>query len=573
MAQQLVNIGSQPGDGSGDPLRVAYDKINQNFTEVYSFTGLGNIAPNGNSTSSGSVTSVCGKQGNVQLTVADILGSVTKGYVDNQIQAGISNEFNLILDGAPAALDTLNEIATALQDNPTFALDVFSQLNGKLPKTGGTLTGDLYLPSNPVNPLQAATKNYVDLFVTEINANIITFTTHVDSEIGNIQAQVAAIPAGATGSQGTQGNVGPIGPQGLQGNVGPQGDQGIQGNVGPMGPQGDQGIQGNVGPMGPQGDPGIQGNVGPTGSEGIQGIQGNVGPQGIQGNVGPVGPKGDQGDQGIPGNTGATGSDGPSAYQVAVANGFIGTEAEWLTSLQGPQGIQGNVGPQGIQGNIGPVGPQGDQGIQGNIGPVGPKGDQGIQGIPGATNTGNLAITGATISTLNTDEGITFSPNGTGEAHFTSDVGIHNSNPGYCLHVGNLSEYEITGEIGFSFNDNAAFSGTTNIGWSWDNGAGHGNNITGIQHADFGIFKNGAPGSPWLTFDRTCPTHALHFDSAANATFGNNIKFNAVPVSALGKTGDNVGMMAVDATYLYVCTAAYDGVANIWTRTTLNTSW
>ena len=84
------------------------------------------------------------------------------------------------------------------------------------------------------------------------------------------------------------------------------------------------------------------------------------------------------------------GETGKSAYQLAVEKGFIGTEAEWITSLKGeigpigpqgiqgevgpvgPQGIQGEIGPQGIQGEVGPVGPQG---IQGKIGPQGPKGD------------------------------------------------------------------------------------------------------------------------------------------------------------------------------------------------------
>lgn len=40
--------------------------------------------------------------------------------------------------------------------------------------------------------------------------------------------------------------------------------------------------------------------------------------------------KGDPGDPGAP---------GASAYQVAVANGFVGTEAEWLDSLVGPTGV------------------------------------------------------------------------------------------------------------------------------------------------------------------------------------------------------------------------------------------
>ena len=35
MTQQTINIGNQPGDGTGDPARTAFTKVNQNFTEVY----------------------------------------------------------------------------------------------------------------------------------------------------------------------------------------------------------------------------------------------------------------------------------------------------------------------------------------------------------------------------------------------------------------------------------------------------------------------------------------------------------------------------------------------------------
>src|SRR5690625_2750584 len=56
------------------------------------------------------------------------------------------------------------------------------------------------------------------------------------------------------------------------------------------------------------------------------------------------GPKGD------PGQDGADGADGASAYEVALANGFVGTEAEWLASLVGPKGDPGEKGDQGEQG-------------------------------------------------------------------------------------------------------------------------------------------------------------------------------------------------------------------------------
>lgn len=89
------------------------------------------------------------------------------------------------------------------------------------------------------------------------------------------------------------------------------------------------------------------GTPGPAGPEGPQGAAGDTGPQGPIGLTGPAGP---QGIAGANGATGLQGSNGLSAYQVALANGFTGSEAQWLSSLvglQGPQGIQGVSGQNG----------------------------------------------------------------------------------------------------------------------------------------------------------------------------------------------------------------------------------
>lgn len=48
------------------------------------------------------------------------------------------------------------------------------------------------------------------------------------------------------------------------------------------------------------------------------------------------------------GENGSNGQDGKSAYQVAVDNGYTGSQAEWLASLRGPQGIQGVKGETGL---------------------------------------------------------------------------------------------------------------------------------------------------------------------------------------------------------------------------------
>jgi hypothetical protein len=35
MAKQVINVGAAPNDGTGDPIRDGFIKVNQNFTEVY----------------------------------------------------------------------------------------------------------------------------------------------------------------------------------------------------------------------------------------------------------------------------------------------------------------------------------------------------------------------------------------------------------------------------------------------------------------------------------------------------------------------------------------------------------
>ena len=219
---------------------------------------------------------------------------------------------------------------------------------------------------------------------------------------GNSTTAGPAGPQGPQGVQGVAGPTGPIGATGLQGPIGLTGAQGLPGTngtngtngssayqvavtngfigteaqwlaslIGATGPQGPIGLTGATGPQGPigltgangaNGATGPQGPIGLTGATGPQGPIGATGPQGpigltgangATGATGPQGPIGLTGAQGLQGTNGTNGTNGSSAYQVAVTNGFTGTEAQWLASLigaQGPIGLTGATGPQGPQG-------------------------------------------------------------------------------------------------------------------------------------------------------------------------------------------------------------------------------
>jgi hypothetical protein len=98
MAQQTINIGTTANDGTGDPLRTAFDKVNDNFTELYN-------------DDAGDVDSVNGQSGTVvldsddisegsanlynQTHTGDVTGSTTLTIADNVVSyEKIDDEFS-----------------------------------------------------------------------------------------------------------------------------------------------------------------------------------------------------------------------------------------------------------------------------------------------------------------------------------------------------------------------------------------------------------------------------------------------------------------------------------------------
>lgn len=77
-------------------------------------------------------------------------------------QSYVNTAISNLVDGAPALLDTLNELAAAINDDASFASTITNSISEKVAKSGDTMTGALVLHADPVNNLEAATKQYVD---------------------------------------------------------------------------------------------------------------------------------------------------------------------------------------------------------------------------------------------------------------------------------------------------------------------------------------------------------------------------------------------------------------------------
>jgi len=85
---------------------------------------------------------------------ADAAQAAANAYTDAEVAA--------LVDSAPALLDTLNELAAAISDNPNYATDLATAVGEKVAKAGDTMTGALTLSGAPTSSLHAATKGYVD---------------------------------------------------------------------------------------------------------------------------------------------------------------------------------------------------------------------------------------------------------------------------------------------------------------------------------------------------------------------------------------------------------------------------
>jgi hypothetical protein len=274
------------------------------------------------SASGGSITF-----GNATIPVAtsgNIIVESDLTTANTQMQAYVDAQINLIKGGANVNLDSLAEVANALNNSNTELSTV------------------------------AFTGNYTDLQnrpTISVSGSDFTY----DGTTLDLSGLGATGPQGPQGTTGNTGAQGPQGPQGLQGD----GNAGISsatinsneliltladsttinaGNVrGPVGPQGQIGPQGDTGSTGPQG---AQGNVGLQGTAGtgITSISlvggsnlvlnysnsstqdvGNI--QGPQGATGPQGPAGVNGTNGNDGADGADGADGVQLTDFSVSTG------------------------------------------------------------------------------------------------------------------------------------------------------------------------------------------------------------------------------------------------------------
>ena len=151
-------VGPLTGNVSGNTAGVHTGNVTGNVT--------GNITASSGTSTLNNLT-VNGTLDVTGTTIANVTDptnaqdAATKNYVDTEVSA--------LVDSSPAALNTLNELAAAINDDASFSTTITNSIATKLPLAGGTMSGAIAMGTSKITGLgdptanqDGATKNYVD---------------------------------------------------------------------------------------------------------------------------------------------------------------------------------------------------------------------------------------------------------------------------------------------------------------------------------------------------------------------------------------------------------------------------
>jgi hypothetical protein len=141
MARQAINIGSSANDGTGDPLRTAFDKINDNFVELYGTdndinTLDANLDVNNNAittgVTNGDVTITPNGTGSIKLGAMKFVGTTMSSDDSTQITIAenIQTTGTLAVSGAATLSSTLGVTGAATLSSTLSVSGATTMLSG-----------------------------------------------------------------------------------------------------------------------------------------------------------------------------------------------------------------------------------------------------------------------------------------------------------------------------------------------------------------------------------------------------------------------------------------------------------
>ena len=118
MAQQVINNGTTAGDGTGEVLFNAFDKTNDNFTELYKVAGWGNYAQS-------------------VATTQTITSTASKLIIDGGGASSNSSYLPLEIRGVSELWDTINNKITPIAIGDGYTMRIDFEITGKTGSPNG----------------------------------------------------------------------------------------------------------------------------------------------------------------------------------------------------------------------------------------------------------------------------------------------------------------------------------------------------------------------------------------------------------------------------------------------------
>ena len=120
------------------------------------------------------------------------------GLTPTEVSTAVSNAISNLIDAAPGTLDTLNELAAAINDDASFFTTIQTALGLKANLEGPTFTGTVTLPATTeIGSVSATEIGYLDgvtsAIQTQINGKAASVHTHLLADVTDVTATAAEL--------------------------------------------------------------------------------------------------------------------------------------------------------------------------------------------------------------------------------------------------------------------------------------------------------------------------------------------------------------------------------------------
>ena len=167
MSKKTIFIGNQSNDGTGDSIREAFNKANQNFDELYSIAGAGS-----------GLFFTKNLEDTPKTLIADTITNASSIIGVNNVGNSLTNK--LLIGSTGISIVSTGSSIYIVNESSSLVTD-------PAPALGGNLDGNNFRATqfaDPVDPKDLATKDYVDNNSFASAVNLYVSTSGVDSRTG-----------------------------------------------------------------------------------------------------------------------------------------------------------------------------------------------------------------------------------------------------------------------------------------------------------------------------------------------------------------------------------------------------